>query len=193
MLQRGRATGGAEFSRLRLSVSAPRPASTGPRHGGRGILSRVFAHLSQVHASTGPRHGGRGIFLLTVSLTTGTVGFNGAAPRGARNSQPFRQASAAWRASTGPRPGGRGIQSSRHWGLRAERLQRGRAPGGAAVYFVVRESAREVGGFNGAAPRGARNFTLTVPGKLPSWKLQRGRAPGGAELLPCVRPTASGE
>ena len=60
-LQRGRATGGAELS--------------------------FFDEEQHIHAvaSTGPRHGGRGICGTTTRTTLAATRFNGAAPRGARN------------------------------------------------------------------------------------------------------------
>ena len=132
-LQWGRAPGGAELRSSRMTRTKSRSASMGPRPGGRGILATSCA------------------------LSFPPSGFNGAAPRGARNS-----VGAHW------------VKSQRHG------LQWGRAPGGAefAVRFVEADSdpllqwGRAPGGaefrtaatlaetsvsFNGAAPRGARN------------------------------------
>ncbi len=67
-------------------VSEAVHASTGPRHGGRGIAANPGDLVEVRFASTGPRHGGRGIQPWQVESSRVIHRFNGAAPRGARNS-----------------------------------------------------------------------------------------------------------
>ncbi len=63
-LQRGRAPGGAEFVLATFQATFRKPASTGPRPGGRGIPACLTLDFSvSSRASTGPRPGGRGITL----------------------------------------------------------------------------------------------------------------------------------
>ena len=182
-------------------------ASTGPRHGGRGIIWFWFRSAGALLASTGPRHGGRGIPGMPPDALGGITRLQrGRATGGAEfeirglvitPSQVLQRGRAtggaefAGRASRGRHiaslqrgraTGGAEFAGAVFVHYRRSPLQRGRATGGAEFHGCSGKSGMGCVRFNGAAPRGARNFKAPDSTAITSAQLQRGRATGGAEF-----------
>ena len=85
LLQRGRATGGAEFEARKGNHERTGRLQRGRATGGAELHRIAALSRLDIAASTGPRHGGRGIVAEDFDAEVGAIGFNGAAPRGARN------------------------------------------------------------------------------------------------------------
>ncbi len=163
-LQRGRATGGAEFIAAHRQKRRQCNASTGPRPGGRGITVTNLTGTASINMlQRGRAPGGAEFRTMNKPHDTDLWQLQrGRAPGGAELSESAGGRGPSEDASTGPRPGGRGICRgcllSASWLFL---LQRGRAPGGAEL-----------------TAGGVTSITGTA--------LQRGRAPGGAELERCA-------
>ena len=180
LLQRGRATGGAEIRQRTHAkfhnAGLQRGRATGARKcharenlsyrdcllqrgratGGAEIAFDTVVEIRAFIASTGPRHGGRGNSRMIVNLVSPPSSFNGAAPRGARKS-----ATDTW--VTAPK----------------NRLQRGRATGGAEIHVPPSPPTRRHNASTGPRHGGRGNMDYTHP-RGPARPRFNGAAPRGA-------------
>ena len=137
-LQRGRATGGAEFDTDGGHGGQRASASTGPRHGGRGIRLPARCRCAAPGLQRGRATGGAE-FKQARGAESSHQGFNGAAPRGARNSaREWRDVRGHRALQRGRATGGAELESQTCCKYSADWLQRGRATGGAEFWRVRR-------------------------------------------------------
>ena len=137
-LQRGRAPGGAELKARAIPEKSGGELQRGRAPGGAELRYGNLSHGRVVGASPGPRPGGRGIGAQAHAGSQVRVGLQ-----------------------RGRAPGGAEFTCQIACSSPTKQLQRGRAPGG-AEFSVMSDGANWIiTCFNGAAPRGARNFLGT--------------------------------